>query len=225
MAEVHDLAAPYALDALDPEEAARFEAHLDNCARCRAELADLGESAADLAAAHAVAPPPHVKEAVMNAVDAESAGSGVVVNMRPRRSGLAWTLTAAAAVIAVVFFGLWSVTSGQLDEANQIAAVYEAPDTVVVNVDTPNGPARFVYSPSLGQGVFNGASLSEVGEEELYELWLIDGETVEPAGTLQAGDSSVLVEGVTSGATLAMTVELAPGVDAPTSDPLFAAEL
>ena len=38
-ADLHSLLAPYALDALDDEERTRFEAHLDQCTDCQAELA------------------------------------------------------------------------------------------------------------------------------------------------------------------------------------------
>jgi anti-sigma factor RsiW len=38
-ADLHDLTAAYALDALDPDEAREYEAHLARCERCRAERA------------------------------------------------------------------------------------------------------------------------------------------------------------------------------------------
>ena len=41
---LHDLTAAYALDALDPEDARRYEAHLARCERCQEELAALSES-------------------------------------------------------------------------------------------------------------------------------------------------------------------------------------
>lgn len=225
MNDLHDLVAPYALDALPPEERDQFEAHLATCELCQAELADLGESAANIADAVAVAPPPQVKEAVMAAIAEEDAPVAEVIDIDRRRTRLAWTIATAAAVVALVFVGMWSITSGQLTEANRIAAIHEAPDSVVVELETSNGPARFVYSETLGQGVFNGTRLSEVDEGHLYELWLIGADAVEPAGTLDPGESGVLVNGVEAGLTLAMTVEEAPGADAPTTEPLFAAEL
>ena len=36
--DVHELTAGYALDALEPDERARFEAHLGSCEACREEL-------------------------------------------------------------------------------------------------------------------------------------------------------------------------------------------
>ncbi|MEV7286437.1 anti-sigma factor [Streptomyces sp. NPDC093252] len=45
----HSLAAPYALDALDPGERRRYERHLDGCARCAAEVRALTEDTVRLA--------------------------------------------------------------------------------------------------------------------------------------------------------------------------------
>ena len=36
--DLHDLAAPYALDALDDDDRRAFEAHLRECEQCRTEL-------------------------------------------------------------------------------------------------------------------------------------------------------------------------------------------
>ncbi|WP_296666309.1 anti-sigma factor [Demequina sp.] len=58
MDEIHELVGAYALGSLSPDEAAAFEAHLDECAACRDELASfsvvleaLAEDDADLASA------------------------------------------------------------------------------------------------------------------------------------------------------------------------------
>src|SRR3989442_3780946 len=56
---MHELLAPYALDALDPEEQDDVERHLARCERCRIELGALQEAAAELAyTVVAPAPPP-----------------------------------------------------------------------------------------------------------------------------------------------------------------------
>ena len=47
--DLHELVAPYALDALDADERADFERHLAECERCSAQLADLQEAVAALA--------------------------------------------------------------------------------------------------------------------------------------------------------------------------------
>ena len=49
---VHSLAAPFALDALDELERRRFEAHLDSCVTCRDEVEDYLAVAAELGMLH-----------------------------------------------------------------------------------------------------------------------------------------------------------------------------
>lgn len=60
----HALSGAYALDALDADERARFEAHLATCADCREEVASLQEAAAMLGT-DPVEPPSSVRDAVL----------------------------------------------------------------------------------------------------------------------------------------------------------------
>ena len=55
MTESHDLAAAYALDALDGDELDAYVEHLAGCGQCRHEVAQLREAAGSLAVAEAVA--------------------------------------------------------------------------------------------------------------------------------------------------------------------------
>lgn len=65
---LHELAALYAVDALEPAEQATFEAHLPECARCQAELTDYAEVTAHLAEAVAQEPPPALRATVLGAI-------------------------------------------------------------------------------------------------------------------------------------------------------------
>ncbi|MFG2635829.1 anti-sigma factor domain-containing protein [Streptomyces sp. NPDC048362] len=64
----HSLAAPYALDALEPEERRRFEKHLRGCDRCAAEVRDLAEDAVRLVWSAAVPAPAALRDRVLAAV-------------------------------------------------------------------------------------------------------------------------------------------------------------
>ncbi|MEG8278641.1 anti-sigma factor [Streptomyces sp. AHA2] len=66
----HSLAAPYALDALEPAERVRFEKHLAGCDRCTAEVRALSEDAVRLAWSTAAPAPPAMRDRVMAAVRA-----------------------------------------------------------------------------------------------------------------------------------------------------------
>jgi anti-sigma-K factor RskA len=66
--DLHSLAAPYALDALEPAERARFEKHLATCPECAAEVRTLAEDAVRLAWSTAAPAPAALRDRVMAAV-------------------------------------------------------------------------------------------------------------------------------------------------------------
>ncbi|MFI5681154.1 anti-sigma factor [Streptomyces cellulosae] len=66
--DLHSLAAPYALDALEPAERVRFEKHLKDCASCAAEVRALAEDAVRLAWSTAAPPPAALRDRVLAAV-------------------------------------------------------------------------------------------------------------------------------------------------------------
>ncbi|MDQ0911852.1 anti-sigma-K factor RskA [Streptomyces canus] len=66
--DLHSLAAPYALDALEPAERARFERHLKDCDSCAAEVRALSEDAVRLAWSAAAPPPIAMRDRVLSAV-------------------------------------------------------------------------------------------------------------------------------------------------------------
>ena len=63
--DIHKLTGAYAMDALDDLERARFEQHLATCEDCRAEVAELRETAALLSETVAVPPPAALRESVL----------------------------------------------------------------------------------------------------------------------------------------------------------------
>jgi len=64
--EVRDATSLYSLGLLDFEEASRFEAHLDACPVCKAELRACNEVLGELAlSAPVVSPPPRVKQELL----------------------------------------------------------------------------------------------------------------------------------------------------------------
>ncbi|MER7568172.1 anti-sigma factor [Streptomyces sp. NPDC048523] len=66
--DLHSLAAPYALDALEPAERTRFERHLKDCDSCAADVRVLSEDAVRLAWSAAAPPPLAMRDRVLSAV-------------------------------------------------------------------------------------------------------------------------------------------------------------
>lgn len=66
--DVHALTGAYALDAVTDHELRVFERHLAECGHCRDEVEEFRVTAARLALAVALAPPPHLRVLVMAAI-------------------------------------------------------------------------------------------------------------------------------------------------------------
>lgn len=224
MAELHDLAAAYALDALDADEGARFEQHLETCLQCQREVARLTEGASVLAESSPRRPPAHLKTQILERVDALSTKLGQQDSSRLRSRRWEWAF-AAAAVLAVVFAALLLVVNQRLDRAETIAAIYGAQDSISISLDTPAGPAEFTFSQDLGAGVFVERGLAEPVGDRVYELWLVGDSGPLPAGTFRPGEEEVIVTDLAPGLVLAMTEEPAGGSDQPTGGLLFAEDL
>jgi anti-sigma factor RsiW len=69
MSEIHGAAGSYVVNALDPDELEEFEAHLAVCPTCSREVAELGETAAELSLLASVAPPPPaLRKSILSAI-------------------------------------------------------------------------------------------------------------------------------------------------------------
>ncbi|MBK3576232.1 anti-sigma factor [Streptomyces sp. MBT65] len=66
--DLHSLAAPYALDALEPDERRQFEKHLRGCDRCAEEVRAMSEDAVRLAWSTVAQPPLAMRDRVLAAV-------------------------------------------------------------------------------------------------------------------------------------------------------------
>jgi anti-sigma factor RsiW len=217
--DLHELSALYALDALDVDERGRFEAHLGECERCRAELVGLRGAAGALAFAVAgPAPPAELRSRILEAARAEGQN---VVPFRPRRS-IAVSVAAVVAVAAsaaAVAFGLWAAS---LDHslAGERAALRIFGDPQARHIPLTQVRGALVVAPS-GEAAL-AADLPALPRGKVYEAWVIDTNTVRRAGTF-TGRRTTLTARVPHGATVKVTIERAGGVDFPTSQPLLSA--
>jgi len=227
---IHELTAGYALDALDPDERREYEAHLADCQRCREELASLAQTTEALAiAASGPAPPPGLRDRILEGARAEAQ---VVVPFEPRRRRTVPVLAAAAAMAAVVALSasLWAARlSGDLDDARSAlereraaAAVLADPEARTVALQAGDG--RLVVGPE-GEAVLVLDGMDPAPAGKTYELWIIEGDTPQRAGLFPGRDGTdvVPVDGtVAEGDIVAVTIEDAAGVDAPTTTPIVA---
>jgi anti-sigma-K factor RskA len=233
MDEIHELTAGYALDALEPDERDAYEAHLAGCERCQEELAGFSEVTGALAlAVSGPEPSPALRERVLESVRAEEQNV-VPLEAARRRRGWAPVLGAAAALAAVVALGLgiWGASvSGELDDTRaalereqRAAAVLADPAARTVELDA--GTGKLVVAD--GEGVLVVDDLGAAPSGKTYQTWVIEEGAPVSAGVFEgsAGQSVVpLDQEVPDGAVVAVTVEDAGGVDAPTTDPIVASQ-
>ena len=200
--DAHELTAAYALDALAPDEVERYERHLSQCEECRQQLAELNEAAAALAfAAVAPAPPARLRTGILDAAAAERSNVVPLLRRRWVRRGLA----VAAAAAACIVVGL-------------AVALSRPSNTHVVNV--------VLSRDAGGSATLQVSGLAAAPSGKTYEAWVIPtGKAPKPAG-LFSGDTTTTIHlkgTVPNGAVIAVTIERAGGVPAPTTTPILSA--
>ncbi|MGH8958979.1 MAG: anti-sigma factor [Acidimicrobiia bacterium] len=229
MSEFEDLAAPYVLGALEPEERRRFEAHLQECAQCTALVSELSQGAISLDQAMAVEPPAELRARVLAGLITTRADADVITIDRRRRS--AWRLTWVAAAVVVVLLGGLA-----LFNPNPLAQVMAAADARTVELtvhdafDAPLPPqAQVVFSAAEEAAAVDFSGLAPPEEGNTYQLWLIGEGEPAPAGVFvpdEDGAATILLQGkARSGHQVAITQEPAGGLPAPSGEVLFSAQL
>jgi anti-sigma factor RsiW len=230
-AGIHELTAGYALDALDPDERRAYEAHLEDCERCRDELGSFWETTEALAVA---ASGPTPTEALRGRILASARAERQNVIPFPvgrRRVAPALGAVAAVAAAAAVGVGIWaSQVSGDLDDARlalerERRAATILADPLARNVSLEAGAGRLVVGAD-GRGVLVLDALDAAPSGKTYMAWIVEGETAVAAGAFLGREDRDLVplEGtVDPGDVVAVTLEERI-VEAPSTPPVVASE-
>lgn len=186
-ADLHHLAAAYALDALDPDERRRFEAHYPTCEICNDEVHDHRETAALLTAPAATAPPPELRGRVLAEIARTRQIAPLVpdrvVDLADRRrgpSGVSWpsALLGAAAALLIAVIGVVALRGGPVEGPDaDLVALLSAPDATVSALqagDTGTGTVSVVWSVERGSVAVVGDGLAALDADETYALWALD---------------------------------------------------
>ena len=209
--EIAELAAGYALGALDAEDRARFEALLTaGDAEATAALRDFEGAVTGLAAETTDIPSPAVKAALMARIDAQGRSREAVVrtlsSVKPDRSRRStWTLVLSgvmAAGIAAIAVGLVvsaaydrrltqlaqeaAALKQEAERQQSVVALLRDPATQVVALSglapAPGAKARMLWHATAG-GLLVAQGLPPAPLGKAYELWAIAGTGApQPAG-------------------------------------------
>jgi anti-sigma-K factor RskA len=245
--EPHTLAGAYAMDALDGQDRARFERHLERCEECTREVAGLHEATARLAGAAAVRPPDALKElllaetartrqlppvthgaapATARRTPAAAGGRRARLHGRLRAPRLAVALAGVAVLAAAA---VWtggivfrSSPPAQSVVSHDVATVLTAPDLTVLSARVrTGGTATVMMSGRDRMLVFAAAGLRPLPGSRRYELWLMQPGADRPAGLLpmpkHGMSGPAVAAGLRAGDRLGLTVEPAHGSRHPTT--------
>jgi anti-sigma-K factor RskA len=179
-----ELAAPYGLGALPPDERERFEAHLAECAACRGEVQALREVAVLLPDAAPVAtPPPGLRDRILREAR----------QVRPISHGRApivpWLAAAASLVLAVGFGYVYlreraalqqtsaalAAKTDSLAARDSLIATIFSPDVVTAALSATGKPpsARVFWNQSRRRVVMAVFQLPPAPAGRTYQLWAI----------------------------------------------------
>ncbi len=227
--DLHRLAAPYALDAIDDSaERLSFENHLKSCVICAEAVAQFRETAASVAMGAAVSPPVSLRASVL-----DSLGSTPQVPAEPRQvidltrprpkltaSRLVLVAMAASVVLIIGVFGILTPRTAPtgLDE------IALADDARISETTSDGTTLKIVWSPSMAQAAVTGSQLPILDEGQTYQLWLIADEATRPAGIFTSPDGDLALVVATDGGMAqawGITIEPAGGSTSPTSDVLY----
>ncbi len=244
--EIVEMLGAFALHAVDADEAVLVEAHLAECPKCRAELADHLEVAAALGNSGADAPdglwdrivstleesPPPMRLSLPRSGEAE-----VIPIASRRRTGGNRIVLAALGAAAAAVIGVLGVKVVQQDD--QIDRVEQAlggdtllraanaallhPDASRSTLATPDGAVHMdaVLLPD-GSGFLMADELPGLGDDRTYQLWGQTGSGMISLGLLGANPDGVVPFRASGDvAALAITNEAATGTNQPSTAPLL----
>lgn len=225
--DLHSLAAPYVLGALDAAETAEFETHLERCEDCVAELAGFEATAARLAEASAQTPPATLKPALMRSIGQTAQERPVVVALADRRTRRILpriALAAAALLTALSIGGYISEHNQKTDLQAERAAVIKimgANDTEISSTALDNGGnAKMIASKETDEAVLLTDNLPSLDDGRVYQLWAITGQKPTSAGLIDSGSNIRVLKSVSGVDQVALTVEPAGGSKQPTTKPI-----
>lgn len=229
--DLHTLSGAYALDALSAEEAEEFRRHLEACPACRQEVRELQQAAADMGASETVVPPASLRRRVLAEVDRtpqlrpRDVPGGNVVRLRRRPWATRLLVAAAAALLVGAAAVGISRLGGEEDQqtllAQEVVQVFEADDAKTTTMETANGGVISVAtSPSRGEMAVDTDELPPLEEGRVYQLWAIQGGSVESVGLLDR-ERGAAMEMPAPDTEVAITVEPEGGSEQPTSEPIM----
>ena len=233
-ASIDELLAIRALGGLDGDDAARLERELaehGDCDECRRLEAEHNEVAGMLALS---LDPRPVDEGMVDRIVAQEQRRAPREEQGPERIVIASSVDELSSR-RDARLGRWQAAFGVAAAIALILAFVlatrpggvEVPGTIVA-FQGERGELAMAYTPGERGALVWGAGLPDPGGGKTYELWMIEGSNPVRGACLAPTDGAVaayLDADLSSADLMAVTVESTDCPSAPTTDPIFTAEL
>lgn len=223
-------AAAYALGALEADEAAEFERHMESCERCRSEVRWFGPAVEALPeSVPRLEPPPQLRERLMDTVGEEAReaararkGEGGRLPGWLRGAGrYGWRPLAGLAAVALllVAFAGYEIGSGGGGGGTTQTTITagQAPGvTAAVQREGDSAELRL-------------ANVEQLPEDRVLEAWVQRDGEVEPVEALFApdrkGHASTMIADMNGVEAVMVTAEPSGGSETPTSSPIVEVQI
>ncbi len=228
-AQVEELLGAHALDTLTEAAARQVETHLAGCAEHRRAVQELRRTASLLAlTVEERQPSPELRSRTLEAIAAGSGPPRSIPTPAPRPI---WRLVrlprwrprpafaAVMAAVLLVFAGIGAVIQHRLDQINAAEQSWTFRGTLLA----PNATAQLVYLRRSKEALVSVDGLRPLTGGEVYEMWLIKGNTpvAEGIGTATEGRLTAHLSGdLSQFDAFAITIE-PHEVKVPTTNPIL----
>jgi anti-sigma-K factor RskA len=241
---VDELIDLYALGALEPDEQNAVDAHLDECARCRAWMADARRVVALLPwTAEQQMPPSDLQGKVRRRIEGlqrqQRAPEQAHERVRTRRWLPPWLLggsLAAACLALLIFLGIWNFqlqrqlasVSAELERSRQIERVLIRSGVRAVVLEpqpaAPKAWGTMMLNPTGNDAYLITYDLPVLPKNKTYQLWLQRGDARVNGGTFRVDEHGVATVQVRASEPMStftgcgVTIEPTGGSPGPTGD-------
>ena len=204
----------YALGALDGEELARFEEHLQlGCAECDRQILETREALLQipLSLPRLEVPSPDVKRRLMAQIESGAAGLGPRpgrTRHRPTwsRTGVAASIISLVSLLGVTAWDAWNLRAQlrdaiaeasslrtQLVQRKEVIRYLEDPDVAVISLaglpPSPGATGRILWRPADASGFLLARGLPQTPAGKKYAVWAIAASGPIPGGLFTAEES------------------------------------
>ncbi|MDR7086885.1 anti-sigma factor RsiW [Aeromicrobium panaciterrae] len=224
--DLHSLIAPYSLDALDPAERARFEAHLTQCTSCQSELSGFVATAARLGDVESMAPPAGLRDRLMSEVSTTRQERPTVVALNQSRLRRTLPRLAMAAAFLVGAVGVGGFLN-ERDNAHDLRAQSETITSIVSADDAETidktfdggGHVRMISSAETDAAFITAKDLPGLEDGKVYQVWVVTDDSPASQGYF-ATSGEMVMEDLDGADRIAITVEPKGGSKQPTTAPI-----